>query len=132
MATVIYPAIVERGPRGFGVFFPDLPGCVSAGATVQEAVLNAEDALAGHLLVSAEYDDELPGPSELDAIERDPEIEEAARILVRAEAPGRAKRINVTLPEGLIAAIDKIEDNRSRFLAEAANAELRRRRESVA
>lgn len=36
MGRVHYPAIIERGPEGFGVFFPDLPGCVSAGDTQEE------------------------------------------------------------------------------------------------
>jgi predicted RNase H-like HicB family nuclease len=49
MATVYYPAIVERAAEGYSVFFPDLPGCTSAGDTVQAAALNAEEALAGHL-----------------------------------------------------------------------------------
>lgn len=127
MPPVIYPAIIERGPEGFGVFFPDLPGCVSAGATLQEAALNAEEALTGHLFVSAEHGDDLAPPSDLDAIERDPDVDEAARILVRAEAPGKAVRLNVSLPEGLVKAIDKVADNRSGFLAEAAFEHLRRR-----
>ena len=46
MASVVYPAIVERAGEGFSVFFPDLPGCTSAGRTQTEAALNAEEALA--------------------------------------------------------------------------------------
>ena len=100
MASVVYPAIVERAGEGFSVFFPDLPGCTSAGRTQTEAALNAEEALAGHLLVSARQGDELPAPSSLDAIERDPEVDEVARILVRAEPPGRSVRVNVTPDDG--------------------------------
>lgn len=125
LATVFYPAIVERAAAGFSVFFPDLPGCTSAGATVQEAARNAEQALDGHLLVSAEHGDKLPDPSELDAIEADPEVDEVARILVRAERPGKAVRVNVMLDEGLLAAIDRVAGNRSRFLSDAARAALR-------
>jgi len=125
MATVFYPAIVERAADGYSVFFPDLPGCASAGATVQEAARNAEQALDGHLLVSAEHGDKLADPSELDAIEADPEVDEVARILVRAERPGKAVRVNVMLDEGLLAAIDRVAGNRSRFLSDAARAALR-------
>jgi predicted RNase H-like HicB family nuclease len=32
--VVFYPAIIERGRCGYGVSFPDLPGCTSAGETV--------------------------------------------------------------------------------------------------
>ena len=45
-----YPAIVEGDAEtGYSVFFPDLPGCTSGGDTLQEAALNAEEALAGHI-----------------------------------------------------------------------------------
>lgn len=125
VATVFYPAIIERSADGFGVFFPDLPGCVSAGKSEQEAAENAEEALAGHLIVAAEYGDELAPPSPFDSINRDPEVDEVARILVRAERPGKSVRVNVTLDEGLVAAIDKVAKNRSGFLADAARAALR-------
>jgi len=129
VATVFYPAIIERGRRGYGVFFPDLPGCTSAGDTVTEAALNAEEALAGHMLVSEQYGEELPEPSAIDAIETDPEVDEVARLLVRGERKGRAVRINITLDEGLIAAIDKVAANRSGFLADAARVALTAKRE---
>ena len=128
MAIAIYPAIVEHAGNEFSVFFPDLPGCTSAGRTIQEAVLNAEEALAGHLLVSAQYGDELSDPTSLDNLEKDPDIKEAARILIRAERPGKSIRLNITLDEGLVAAIDRVANNRSGFLAEAARRELTVRR----
>lgn len=131
MATVYYPAIIERARRGYSVFFPDLPGCTSAGRTVSEAAMNAEEALMGHLLVSEESGDLLGEPSELDAIVVDPDVAEVARILVRGERRGKAVRINITLDEGLIAAIDRVAENRSGFLAEAARAALAARREGT-
>lgn len=128
MGTVYYPAIIERAQSGFSVFFPDLPGCTSAGDTVNQAVLNAEQALAGHLEVTDEHGDPVAEPSQLDAIERDPEVDEVARVLVRAERPGKVLRLNITLDESLVAAIDKVAKNRSGFLADAARHELERRR----
>lgn len=127
MAIIYYPAIIEQAGKGYSVFFPDLPGCTSAGDTVQEAARNAEEALAGHLLVSAQHGDPLPPPSDLGAIPADPEVAEAARVLVRAEMPGKSVRINITLDEGLVAAIDRIASNRSRFLADAARNEIKAR-----
>lgn len=124
MATVYYPAIIERDADGFGVFFPDLPGCVSAGDTMQEAALGAEEALSGHLAVMIEHGDALPDPSDLDGIERDPEVSEVGRILVRGERPGKAVRVQVSIDEGLLARIDRVAPNRSRFLADAARAAL--------
>lgn len=131
MATVYYPAIVERAGEGYSLFFPDLPGCTSAGRTIQEAAENAEEALGGHLLVSEEHDDEIADPSDLDRIERDAEVDEVARLLVRGERKGRAVRVQVTLDEGLLAVIDRIASNRSGFLAEAARRELAARRETA-
>lgn len=124
MPTVYYPAIIERAAEGYGVFFPDLPGCASGGDTIQEAARNAEEALDGHLSVSAEHGDPVADPSELDVMEIDPDIEEVARILVRAERPGRAVRLNISLDEGLVARIDRVAKNRSGFLADAARAAL--------
>lgn len=132
MSVVIYPAIVERAGDGFSVFFPDLLGCTSAGATIQQAALNAEEALAGHLVVAAQYGDVIADPTPLDALKSDPDVTEAARILVRAERPGKSVRLNITLDEGLVAAIDRVAKNRSGFLADAARRELATRRSEPA
>lgn len=128
MTTAIYPAIVERAGNGFSVFFPDLPGLASAGATVSEAYANAEEALAGHLLVCAQHGEDVADPSDIGSIEHDPEVDEVARLLIRAERPGKSVRLNITLDEGLVAAIDKVAKNRSGFLADAARESLRNRR----
>lgn len=130
MAIIYFPAIVETGDLpGYSVFFPDLPGLASAGDSVQEAARNAEEALHGHLELMIEDGMEIPEPSALDRIEHDPEVREAARILVRAVVPSeRVLRVNVTLPEDLVQRIDERTNNRSRFLAEAAEKLLGRKR----
>ena len=129
MASIFYPAIIERAGNGYSVFFPDLPGCTSAGRTVNEAAVNAEEALAGHLLISEHHGDALADPSELDSVPVDPDIDEVARTLVRGERKGKSVRINITLDDGLLAAIDKIASNRSGFLADAARVALAAKRE---
>lgn len=45
VAKPSYPAVIERGEFGFGVWFPDIDGCVSAGDTVEQAIANAGEAL---------------------------------------------------------------------------------------
>lgn len=124
MTTVFFPAIIERGDHGFGAYFPDLPGCVSAGETMQEVALGAEEALSGHLTVMAEHGDPIPVPSEVDAIQSEDGSVEVARILVRGERPGRAVRVQLSIDEGLLARIDRVAKNRSRFMADAARAAL--------
>lgn len=124
MSFVFFPAVIERADDGFGVFFPDLPGCTSAGDTVNEAALNAEEALSLHLDGMREDGEAIPAPSSIDAIATDPDVDEVGRVLVRGEVPGRAIRVQVTIDEGLLARIDRVAKNRSRFLAEAARAAL--------
>ncbi|GGA55215.1 type II toxin-antitoxin system HicB family antitoxin [Sphingomonas psychrolutea] len=124
MTAVYYPAIIERGPHGYGVFFPDLPGCVSAGDTLQDAARNAEEALDLHLSGLAEDGIAFPVPGDLDAIPPDPDVIEAARMLVRGEQPGRSVRVQVSIDEGLLARIDRVAPNRSGFLADAARVAL--------
>lgn len=129
MASVAYTAVVERGEDGFGVFFPDVPGCVSAGRTEREVFANAEEALSGHLAEMLRGGQSLPQRS--DDIPPDPEVDEYCRIVVRVELPGKAVRLNITMDEGLVAAIDRVATNRSSFLAEAARAALAKRRERI-
>ena len=109
MGIIYFPAIIERCKRrSYGVFFPDLPGCVSAGDTVQAAAHHAEEALALHLEGMIEEGETIPDPSDLDRMPRDPEVKEVARLLVRALIPSdRVLRVNVTLPEDLLRRIDE-------------------------
>ena len=125
MATVHYPAIIERAGSSYSVFFPDLPGCTSAGDTIQQAALAAEEALTGHLAVSVEHGDTIPLPSDLDVIERDPEVDEVGRLLVRGERPGKFVRVQISMEESLVKRIDAVAaGNRSKWLAKASRAQL--------
>jgi predicted RNase H-like HicB family nuclease len=130
-----FPAIVEKASDGFGVFFPDLPGCTSAGTTIQDAALQAEEALQAHIDLSVEHGDPIPEPSALDQIVVDPDVIEVARILVRAEPPGRAVRVNITIPEDLLAAVDRYAArmgySRSGLLAQAVRERMSRDRDAV-
>lgn len=63
MASATYLGVVERGQNGFGVYFPDVPGCVSAGSSLFSAMVNGEQALAAHLELLAQEGEEIPGGS---------------------------------------------------------------------
>lgn len=130
-----YPAIIEQAEDGYGVFFPDLPGCTSAGASLQEAARNAEEALQGHIDVTAEHGETVPDPSELDRIVTEPDVVEVGRILVRAELPGRSVRVNITLPEELLSALDRYAartgHTRSGLLAQAVRERMQRDRDAA-
>lgn len=125
-----YPAIIERGADGFGVIFPDLPGCVSAGDTMEDAARNAEDALATWLEVSTEQGDAIPEPGDFGAVpDWLADIDIAAHVLVRAETSSRSVRVNVTLPEDLLQAVDRYAErhgfSRSGVLAQAIRERIR-------
>jgi predicted RNase H-like HicB family nuclease len=126
---VYYPAVIDKeSDSDFGVSFPDFPGCVSAGRTLDEAVLGAHEALAGHVALMVADGDALPEPSPLEALTAKRDTSTVAITLVPVALPGKMQRVNITIDEGLLEEIDTIADNRSRFLAEAARAELARRR----
>lgn len=124
MPPIYYPAVVDRSASGYGVTFPDFPGCVAAGATVQQAAANAEAALALHLDGMRADKDAIPQPSSLDDIEPAEGAEDVARVLIRAEAPGSFSRVQVTIEDSVLAAIDAVATNRSAFLTDAARAAL--------
>jgi predicted RNase H-like HicB family nuclease len=124
-----YPAVIDKDPDSdFGVVFPDFPGCVSAGRTLDEAVRGAHEALAGHVALMVADGDELPAPTPLEAVAAERDATTVAITLVPVTLPGKAQRVNITIDQGLLDEIDAVADNRSRFLAEAARAELARRR----
>ena len=109
----------------FGVDFPDFPGCVSAGATLDEARRMAQEALELHVGGMVEDGEELPVPSSLEAVMADPENGEAVAFLISLpKAPDRTVRVNITLPERLLRRIDERAKNRSAFLARAAEKAL--------
>ena len=58
----VRPLSEEEG-GGYLIEFPDLPGCMSDGATVEEAVANGADALRSWLLTAKEFGDPIPPPS---------------------------------------------------------------------
>jgi predicted RNase H-like HicB family nuclease len=124
MALIFYPAIILRAAEGYSLLFPDLPGCGSAGKTMHECALKAEEALARQIASAARRGATLPGPSGLDAIEPTPGRQEMARILVRGQRPAKSVRVQITMDEDLLAQISRVTTNRSGFLAEAARTVL--------
>ncbi len=60
-----YAVVFEKSADGYGVFVPDLPGCVSLGDTLEEAQVNIREAIEGHLSVMREFGDAIPEPTTL-------------------------------------------------------------------
>jgi predicted RNase H-like HicB family nuclease len=121
-----YIALIHKDAESdYGVSFPDLPGCVTAGVDLDDARRMAEEALALHLAGMAEDEEPIPEPSSLEAVMADRENRDAVAILVRAP-PARAKavRVNMTIPEDELGQIDEFAAEhgytRSGFLLHAA------------
>jgi predicted RNase H-like HicB family nuclease len=121
-----YIALIHKdADSDFGVSFPDLPGCVTAGATLDEARDMAAEALALHLEGLAEDGIAIPEPSSLEVIMTEAQNRDGVAILVAAPPETiKAVRINVTLPEDVLANVDAYAAangfSRSGFLAYAA------------
>ena len=123
-----YIALLRKEPgTDFGVDFPDFPGCVTAGKTLEEARKMAVEALELHLEGMLEDRESIPEPSSLDSVMNGSENRDAVAFLVEVGTkPAKSVRINVMLPQDLVMAIDRVTTNRSRFLVEAAKAKLGR------
>jgi predicted RNase H-like HicB family nuclease len=123
-----YIALLRKEPSSdFGVDFPDFPGCVTAGQTLEEARLMAAEALALQVDGMQQDGEPIPEPSALDAIMSDAGNRDAVAFLVEVPArPAKSIRINVMLPQEVVAAIDRVSSNRSRFLTDAAKDKLLR------
>ena len=129
-----YVAFIHRDPdSGFGISFPDFPGCVSVGGTVDHAIRCGGDALAFHVEGMREAGEAVPAPRSVDEIRADCTISDwrdgaaiaFVPLILDTNAP---QRINVSIDRGLLSAIDDEARHRgvsrSAFLAAAARHEL--------
>jgi predicted RNase H-like HicB family nuclease len=125
-----YIALIHKdADSDYGVSFPDLPGCVTAGFDLDDAHRMAEEALVLHLEGMEENHNPIPEPSSLEAVMADRENRSGVAILVKApQKATRAVRVNVTVPEDDLDRIDRFADEhgytRSGFLLHAAKREM--------
>ena len=125
-----YIALIHKDLNSaFGVSFPDFPGCISAGDTLDEARLLAAEALALHLEGMAQDGEALPEPSSIEVVMAERENRDAVAILVDApQQAAKSVRVNITLSADVLDEIDRYADSRgltrSGFLARAARKEL--------
>lgn len=72
-----YIALIDGKAGGYGVVFPDLPGCTAMGKTMDQALTNAADALRDWAEVTEENGGKVPRPRALEALRRDVEVKRA-------------------------------------------------------
>lgn len=127
-----YPIAIEMpadAKQSYGVSFPDVPGCFSAGDTIDEVMSMAREALDGHLECLAADGEEPPKPSELSAHTGKPEFQGCAWAVVSIDPfpyMGKSQKVNVTMPAFLLKKIELFIrthpdfKDRSRLLQRAA------------
>ena len=100
-----YPIIVHKDPESdFGVTVPDLPGCFSAGDTMEEALQNTEEAILTHIEGLLLDNDPIPSPSSMEELLKRNNDASAIWGVVSIDLnklSDRTKRVNITIPEKL-------------------------------
>lgn len=118
----------EEGKKGFGVIFPDIPGCFSAGNTYEEAYKMAHEALAFHLA----DEKKTPKPRTLEQIKKTWESWEEWENnykfmpvpIAFIPADKKSKKNNLIISETLLSQVDAVAENRSEFITKAVERAL--------
>jgi len=121
-------ALIHHEDGVYGVSFPDYPGAVSTGTTPEEAIRKGAEVLSFHVAGMDEDGDRFPMLRSLEELQADPDFAEDAQgavvALVPFDLPAKSVRINVSMDERLLDAVDQAAkasgQTRSAFLAEAA------------
>lgn len=124
-----YPVAIEAGTEGtaYGVVVPDLPGCFSAGDTLDEALANAEEAAAAWIDAALDEGAAIPQPSPLERVRQSPEFAGwnfGVITIDPAALDDKAERVNITLPRRVLHRLDALAkakgETRSGFIARLA------------
>jgi predicted RNase H-like HicB family nuclease len=114
----------KEADSDYGVSFPDFPGCVTAGESLEDARRMAGEALGLHIQGMIEDGEPIPEPSTLDELANDPDMHGAVAVLVTPDMPERTVRFNITARQSQLEAIDRLAKkagmNRSAFLVHSA------------
>ena len=122
-----YIAVVHKDSSSeYGVSFPDFPGCITGGKSIDSVKDLSNEALSGHIQTMREFGEKIPNPTKLDDIIADQDYLDAIAFFVVSAPDVKSKtvRVNITLPEDILHQIDvtakKRGMSRSSFLTHAA------------
>jgi predicted RNase H-like HicB family nuclease len=123
-----YPIFIHKDETSdFGVIVPDLPGCFSAGSTIEEGIKNTHEASECHLEGLLMANEPIPLKKPLEHHLNNPDFKDGVLAIVDidfSKISGKTIRVNVSLPERFLRQIDKYAHhhggNRSGFLLDAA------------
>ena len=122
-----YPIVIHKDSKSdFGVTVPDIPGCFSAGATMDEVISMAQEAIECHLEGMLMDGEAIPVPTAIENHQKDKQFKGGVWAVVEIDISKlsvKSKRINITMPEKLLNAVDnyaqKHSETRSGLLAQA-------------
>jgi len=129
--VVTYPVVIHKDDNSdYGVTVPDLPGCFSAGSTMDEALANAKEAIECHIKGLVMDNEQVPEPLTIDHHIKNTDYKDGVWAIVdfdygkiEASMKIKYKRINVTIPSHLLKQIDHYAENkhlsRSAFITQA-------------
>ena len=124
-----YPIAIENGgdDHAFGVVVPDLPGCFSAGDSLDEAVDNAREAIEFWLETVIDDGGAVPAPKTISEHQANPEFAGWIWAVVSVDLAAlsdKVERVNITLPATVLRRIDAEAkasgETRSGFIARKA------------
>ena len=121
-----YPIVIERGDdtHAYGVVVPDLPGCFSAGDTLDEAYVMAKEAVEGWLECAIDDGEAIPEPSSMESLAKIDEYQGWILGTVDVDLSklsDKSERVNITLPKRVLHRLDGLAtrngDTRSGYIA---------------
>ncbi|MDP3488378.1 MAG: type II toxin-antitoxin system HicB family antitoxin [Bacillota bacterium] len=129
MDKYIFPAIFETCEEGgYTISFPDLPGCITEGDTIEEALAMAKNALELHLYAMERDGDDIPRPGDPASLNAPDggflSLVEAWMPLVHIEMATRSVKKTLTIPSWLNDYADKQDINYSQLLQAALKEHL--------
>ncbi len=140
MGNITYPIIIHKDKDSdYGVTVPDLPGCFSAGTTPDEALTMAREAIELHLESLIEDGQVIPKAHAIEVHRKKREFSGGIWAMVsvnQASLRLSAKRINITMPQRILDAVDAAaaasHETRSGLIARAATVYLKTVRQEAA
>jgi predicted RNase H-like HicB family nuclease len=121
-----YPVVIEPGTSGsaYGVVVPDLPGCFSAGDSLDEAMAAAEEAAAAWIDAALDAGEGVPKPSPLHALRDQPDYAGWSFGVITVDPAlfdDTIERVNITLTRRVLRRLDALAraagESRSGYIA---------------
>jgi predicted RNase H-like HicB family nuclease len=112
MKMTSYIGLIDGKAGAYGIYFPDLPGCTAMGATIDEAIANAAEAMRDWANATEQKGGAIPPPRARESVCEDSEASEMlgeGALLVRVplvRETGRPVKANLSIDAGVLAAID--------------------------